>query len=293
MSLLHSLVGRLPRRWIKAVGRAQWKHPLLRRAVEFAADRFRRADSVIQSGAGKGLRFNAGSTNAGYILGTTEPDLQAALKALVTPGMSVFDVGANVGFFTVISARLVGANGKVIAFEPLPANVELLRHNAALNAFAHAAVRNEALGRATGTAPFIVSDTPTWGRLASAGELPSEVGRIEVPLRTLDSLLFDEPASVPRPDLIKIDVEGAEADVLAGAARVLREARPILLIELHGTNAAIADALEKLEYAAHVLGGGGIGVREANWDVKVIGVPRERDDLVDVISALQSPDVKN
>ena len=169
MKLLHSIVGRIPKRWVRGVSRLQWKHPLLKRVYEFASDRFRNSDSIIQSGEGEGLRFNAGRSNAGYILGTTERDAQLALRTLITPGMVVYDAGANVGFLSLIAARLTGSTGTVVCFEPLPANVAMLRHNVELNAFAHVIMRREALGAQNGTARFLVSDTPTWGRLAATG----------------------------------------------------------------------------------------------------------------------------
>lgn len=275
MSLLHAIVGRLPRSWITAVSHAQWKHPLLKRSFDWAARRFQNSDSTIQSGAGKGLRFNAGNANAGYVLGTSEPDTQAILQRLIQPGMVVYDIGANVGYLSMIAARLTGPTGKVICFEPLPANAKRLEHNAALNEFGQVLVRNEAMGRTVGSATFLVSDTPTWGKLASVGALSSEVGRIEVPVQTVDAAVFDQ--NLPRPDLIKIDVEGAEVDVLAGAARTLREIRPLLLIELHGTNGPVAQSLEEADYQAEVLEGA-TTVREAPWDAKLLAQPRDRKD---------------
>lgn len=100
MGFLIPIVGRLPQRWLKAVSRLQWKHPGLKRLFEMASDCLRDQDSAIQQGVGQGLRFNAGGSFAGQVLGTTEPLVQQAFSALLRPGMTVFDIGANVGAWT-------------------------------------------------------------------------------------------------------------------------------------------------------------------------------------------------
>jgi FkbM family methyltransferase len=166
--------------------------------------------------------------------------------------MNVYDVGANVGFTAVLAARLVTAEGAVVCFEPLPDNVRQIKYNASLNRFAHVRVQQVALGKEDGEAEFVLSSSPTWGRLATSGFTPEKVGTTRVPVRRLDTLVAEE--GLPAPDFIKVDVEGAEADVLAGAAHLLDSARPVLLIETHGTNRAVVDALAGHDYQIHVLG---------------------------------------
>src|SRR5687768_17002924 len=80
------LVGKLPQTWIKAIGRAQWKHPLLRALYIRFTQRFKNQDCEIQKGVGRGLWFNGGRANAGYALGTTEPAVQHALATLLQTG---------------------------------------------------------------------------------------------------------------------------------------------------------------------------------------------------------------
>jgi len=281
MGLLR-ITGALPVSWVKAISRAQWRHPLLKRGFDWAANRFRNQDGTIQQGVGQGLRFNTGRSNAGYMLGTTEPRVQNALASLIQPGMVVYDVGANVGFFTVIAARLSGPEGRIVAFEPLPENFERIRHNIALNNFQNIIVRSEALSDTDGQAQFQVSAEPTWGNLVGAGkDIGQKTGTIDVKVSRLDSLL--ETGDLPVPNLIKIDVEGAEAQVLRGAENTLRRARPFLLIELHGTNQVIASALESLCYSAAVLGDPR-AITDSPWDAYVAAAPTERPDQVAVIS---------
>jgi FkbM family methyltransferase len=255
----------------------QWRHPLAKRAFDAVSDRIRHRDGVIQQGTGKGLRFNSGNSVAGFMLGTTEPGLQTAFGLFVRPKMIVFDIGANVGFYSVISARLVGPDGGVAAFEPLPDNVRMISHNAALNSFRQISVQELALGRESGHATFVVSADPNWGMLASVGAPGRVVGERKVRIARLDSLIRE--GTVPRPDLIKIDVEGAETDVLEGAAETLATARPVLFVDLHNTNGPIERILDQHGYDARVLGGGAMRISDARWDAEVIAIPRERSDL--------------
>lgn len=282
MSLL-SITGALPVSWVKAISRAQWRHPLLKRSFDWAANHFRNQDATIQQGVGQGLRFNNGRSNAGYMLGTTEPRVQNALQSLILPRMVVYDVGANVGFFTVIAARL-SPQGRVVAFEPLFENLEHIRHNIVLNNFQNIIVRSEALSDIDAQAQFQVSAEPTWGKLVSVGkDAGLKAGTIEVKVSRLDSLV--EAGEIPTPDLIKIDVEGAEAQVLRGAERTLRKARPLLLIELHGTNQTVASLLESLCYC-HAILGDTRAISDAPGDAYVAAASTERPDQVAAITAL-------
>lgn len=142
-----------------------------------------------------------------------EPGTHRCLKALVDPGMTIADVGANVGMLTLSFARSVGAQGKVYAFEAEPEFQDLLAKSFALNGVPWVELQRRAAGRKAGTATFHVS--PIAGH-SSLYDLPADEApaskQITVEVVTLDEAL----AEVPRVDLVKIDVEGAELDVLAG-----------------------------------------------------------------------------
>jgi FkbM family methyltransferase len=256
----------------------------LKKSFEWAANQVRNQDAVIQQGTGKGLRFNTGYSNTGYLLGTTEPAMQIAIKELLQPGMTFYDVGANVGFFSTIAARLSG--GVVVCFEPLAENVEHIKHNAALNHFNNLVIRSEALGCEDGDAVFNVSAVNSWGKLATVGIPAQKVRDITVPIRRLDTIVRE--SNIPQPGLIKIDVEGAEVDVLVGAKETLTSSRPILLIELHGTNEVVAQKLEELRYQGYVLGSAA-SITRSPWDAQVLALPTERIDLVDVVEKLTKP----
>ena len=82
MGLLEQLVGRLPRSWITSVARLQWRHPYLKRPVGWAADRFRDRNGEIQQGEGRGLKFNPGRANAGYLLFGTHAGMRTSSRSL-------------------------------------------------------------------------------------------------------------------------------------------------------------------------------------------------------------------
>jgi FkbM family methyltransferase len=292
MSVFTSMVGMMPRSWIKAVSNASWKHPAVRRAFEWSAKRIQGQQGTIRQGVGKGLLFSPGGSNAGYLLGTSEPGVQSAMLALLRPGMTFFDVGANVGFHSTLACRLIDpAQGHVVSFEPLSENIDRIEINARLNHFACVRVMQVALGLHDGEAKFLLSEISSRGSLETAGHAPSSpAGATTVQIRRLDSLMRD--AHLPPPDVMKIDVEGAEADVLAGAHETLMRYRPVLMIELHGTNAAVASALEAIDYRASVLGRSGL-IADVPWDAYIIARPAERADLDECIAQLSTPTVES
>jgi FkbM family methyltransferase len=283
MNLLVRAAGLLPQTWIRKFSRAQWRSRFVRRLFVFVRGALRETDAVIQKGVAKGLRFNAGCSNAGFVLGTTEAGLQEALRALLSPGMTLYDVGANVGFISVIGARLVGPGGRVEAYEPVPENVRWLRHNVALNEFTQIFVHEIALGRSDGCTEFHLGDDSNWGSLVPNADRKT---KIEVKVRSLDSVVEH---GAPAPDVMKVDIEGGEVEMLSGSVNTLRKARPIIILDLHGTNAAVADVLEPLDYDLHVFGGKGIRVRSADWSAQILGVPRERaTELAPVVAMVSS-----
>ncbi|MGL4551463.1 MAG: FkbM family methyltransferase [Gemmataceae bacterium] len=274
MSILVNLFGYVPTSWVRAAGAMRGRSAWLKRATDWLPDLLRNRDGRIKNGLGRGLRFNGGGSAVGFVLGTHDMDVQYALGKLLRPGMTVYDIGANVGFTALIAARQVTDAGRVICFEPLASNADLIRRNADLNGFRHVQSRQEAVGGADGEAEFFLSASPTWGRLADAGAAPAQTGTTRVTVRSLDSVVAAE--SLPRPDLIKMDVEGAEAEALRGAVRLLAEARPLMIIELHHTNGPVMDVLEGLGYAARVLGSDD-DVRDPRREVQILAYPRHRE----------------
>ncbi|WP_167535140.1 FkbM family methyltransferase [Caulobacter segnis] len=144
-----------------------------------------------------------------------EPGTSDVLRRLVRPGMAVADVGANIGLLTLVMACAVGSEGKVIAFEPEAtprANLEKMKH---LNGLAWVEVRDQAVGAKAGRLTFHVSEIIGHSSLYALPEA-EEARTIEVEVVRLDDV-----APGKRLDVVKIDVEGAELDVLAGMKGVI------------------------------------------------------------------------
>ena len=176
------------------------------------------------SGPLAGARWISSSGTHGCWLGLYERELQHLLVESLRPGDVFFDIGANVGFFSLLGSRLVGPTGRVVSFEPLPRNLELLRRHLNLNQTANLTVIPAAVADVEGVG--CLSEAPS----ASQGAL-SERG-ISVALVSLDTLWA--AGNVPTPSVLKIDVEGAESRVLTGARDLLSRSRPLVLLSTHG-----------------------------------------------------------
>jgi FkbM family methyltransferase len=185
---------------------------------------------VIQ-GRLRGKRWLTGSLTHGCWLGSYESGKQKVFEALITPGSAVFDIGANVGYYTLLASVLAGESGHVYAFEPVPRNLRYLRRHIALNQLSNVTVMDSAVSDVTGRSRFSVSGSSAIGSL-------SEQGEIEVATLALDDL--DAAQGVRAKSHLKIDVEGAELKVLRGAEAFLKTWRPSILLATHGPDVHMA-----------------------------------------------------
>jgi FkbM family methyltransferase len=150
------------------------------------------------------------------------------LNRLVRPGATVVDVGANIGYNTVHAARLVGPRGRVIALEPTPDNLDVLRRNVQSAALANVVIEPVAAGRVGGSRDFFVRGARSAvNSLFAESCYASVTDVLQVAVLPLDDLV-EGPI-----DVVKIDVEGAEIDVLEGMARLLRAPPKALIVEWH------------------------------------------------------------
>jgi FkbM family methyltransferase len=270
MAVVERLVARIPPSAVRFVGRHQFRWPILRRLVNKTAAPLRSGQRTIAHGVGAGLQFNAGGGNPGYVLGTTEPDLQQRLSELLRPGAVFYDVGANVGFFSAIAARLVGREGRLVAIEPSPPTAERLRRNMELNGFDHVTVVEAAASARPGRAAFSVQPLHrSAGSRLSAISRPPHASETTVETVTIDQLIDD---GMPPPDVIKLDIEGAEVDALAGMVTTLRRARPTVLCETHGTADKVIALLEAAGYEISFAE----GEDASDWNRHVIATPDAR-----------------
>jgi len=165
-----------------------------------------------------------------------ERDVRALLR-LIRPADICFDVGSNTGFYTMLMAK-AASKGQVHAFEPLPLNLHLLSCGILLNELDNITVQQCALGAEDGNADFSESSDGAYSSLFAVGRKPERSKR-KVRVRSIDSYVVEQ--GLRGPDVIKIDVEGAEGLVLDGARRVLDDpaSRPrVILIELIDENLA-------------------------------------------------------
>jgi FkbM family methyltransferase len=197
----------------------------------------------ILSGSLRGGRWIVGAGTHGCWLGTYERPKQRIFARSISPDSTVFDVGANVGFYTLLAARRTG--GPVHAFEPFPANLETLRRHIDLNRCQNVQVHDVAVSDAAGVLSFASGDCPETGRLDAGGETQVKVIGIDEEISA---------GRLPCPDVVKIDAEGAESDVLRGAQSTLTTGRPILLVAVHGTAVLrqVQQILDECRYGVEV-----------------------------------------
>lgn len=184
-------------------------------------------DTVVRVVRGRlrGARWVFGSGTHGCWAGIFERTTQELLAVHVKSGAVVWDVGANVGFFTLLASRLVSETGCVVAFEPVPRNADLMRRHVALNDVRNVMVREVALSDLSGTSRLDEGANSFSGRLSASGGLNVTTERGDDLVRA---------GQVPAPNFMKIDVEGAESRVLEGCANILRSARPVIVLSAHG-----------------------------------------------------------
>jgi FkbM family methyltransferase len=206
------------------------------------------AEVRILQGPLRGERWIAASSNHGCWLGSYEAAKQRKIIDHVRPGMVCWDVGANVGFYTLLFAELVGGRGRTFAFEPFPRNVELLQRHVEMNNYQNVRIFACALGDFDGETGFDPGLGTSMGHITAGGPLRVSCSRA-------DTLLA--AGEVEAPDVIKIDVEGAEEDVLRGASRAL-ERHPAIFLATHGerVHRACLDLLMAAGYEVRALDGG-------------------------------------
>ena len=169
-----------------------------------------------------------------YVCGSFEPNEFAFLDRVLKPGMVFVDVGANDGYYTLFAARRVGPAGRVVAAEPSSRERAHLQRNLGRNGLDNVTVVPAAIGAASGLADLhlahgVHAGHNTLGSFAHDDVVRASLER--VPIEPLDSVA--SRLGLPRVDFVKIDVEGAEARVIAGATTVLGQMRPILLLEVN------------------------------------------------------------
>lgn len=183
----------------------------------------------IVRGLASGYRICASPVDhLGYLLGTNEPHLQRIISQYVAVGDTVYDIGANIGYVSLSLAKSVGPSGKVIAFEPVPKNVECLQESIKINHLTNVQLFEVAASDQSGEAEIRIADNLSTASLVWHRNNPSAT---HLAIRTVQIDQLVDSGILDYPRFVKIDVEGAEGSVLKGMQRTVAAAKPVLFIE--------------------------------------------------------------
>jgi len=229
-------------------------------------------------GSALGIRFECDVRNSFarevFFTGSYEPPETMMIRRMVEPGGTFVDVGAHWGYYSLIMAEHVGSMGRVAAIEADPRIYAILERNITLNDLPQVRLVHAAAAAKTGLLSLIGYDErdDNWGTSRIAGESGPPGASYDVPARSLDDLL--DESGLDAVDLVKIDIEGAEALALAGMSAGLRRGRyRRMLLELHpaqlsehGTSPqAIIDGLLQKGYRGWVIAHSAADVRRAAY----------------------------
>ncbi len=214
----------------------------------------RQRDVAVRNGVAKGLKFNPGESCPELALGTYEVPIQNIFAQHLQAGDVFYDIGANVGFFSIIAAKLVGNTGKIYAFEPGEGNANSIRHNARLNDFNQIEVIEKAVSNTSGEGQLLLAKYSGGHALTTADAPPDLAGEITIDLVSIDDLIAQN--RITPPNFVKVDVEGAELDVLKGMSETIKTYQPTIIYEVDDGDRAgyerkyreLADFLESLNY---------------------------------------------
>lgn len=235
------------------------------------------------------------TSRAVYVSGVYEPNTATVLKQLLTRGSVLLDVGANVGLFTLLGSRWVGTEGRVLSFEPSSRERKRLDEQVALNRLTNVIILPQAVADHEGRGRLRVAAAEYAGLNTLGDDFGysgvNVVATEDVPLVTLDAAVA--AAGLTRVSVIKLDIEGAEYAALVGARRILRELRPVLVVEVaraslsvnnHATPEQMTALLSGAGYRLYVIDDSSArlcpvesldGIDGQN----VVAAPRERNDL--------------
>jgi FkbM family methyltransferase len=225
---------------------------------------------LLHSAAGEG-------GGASVYVNAVEPKKTQTLLSILKPGQIVFDIGANIGYYTLLASQQVGPRGRVLAFEPFIRNIAYLHRHVSLNRLENVTIVPVACSERSSVERFVIGNDCATGHLSS-GPATREDGRtIVVATATVDDVVR-ECGLIP--DVMKIDVEGAEERVLRGAAQTLADARPMLLLGVHSLalRTACTDYLLSIGYPAPTV------CEEVEGDTELVFMPAGRRQLASALA---------
>ncbi len=185
--------------------------------------------------------YDTGISRELAIEGTHEPTFTRLLLQLVQEGMTVVDIGTNIGYYALQIAMRVGKTGQVIAFEPSPRTYNLLQHNIHQNQITNIQALPYAIGAVQEEIEFFLYEQSNWNSFVKHG---TPIGKVRVPVYPLDAIL---PYFAAKVDLIRMDIEGYETQAIHGMENTLNRYRPIICMELHCSFIEYAEIRNLLE----------------------------------------------
>jgi FkbM family methyltransferase len=208
----------------------------------------------VRRGPARGLWLQLNPrTGRNYFEGDGEVEVQTALQEYLRPGMVFYDIGANIGFFSLLAARLVGEKGCVVAFEADPEVAARLREHVARNQFSWIVTERKAVWSESKPVLFARTD-PAASPDRGLGHVVSSAVSDAIPVEAV--CLADYVKTAPSPDFVKCDVEGAEVEVFRGALQMLKDKRPGILFEMHSDDnrRILLEELSRLGYTCKACG---------------------------------------
>lgn len=222
--------------------------------------------------------------------GEFEPMEMGFVQRLLRPGMTVLDVGAHHGLYTLLLSKRVGGKGRVIAFEPSPRECRRLEKHVRFNRCSNVHIERSAVGSENGEADlFLVEGFQDWCNSLRPPALPDATSTVRVRVRRIDDVLAEQ--GVSKVDFIKLDVEGGELAALNGATRLLHgESRPAILAEVQDIRTQpwgypsreIIQFLIRMDYRWFAIAAKGallpISCDQESYDTNLVALPVERTE---------------
>lgn len=184
------------------------------------------------------------------VLGVHEPEVLERIASDLKEGMTFLDIGPNVGYYTLLAAKCVGTSGKVVALEPDPGVLAVLKWNVEINGVDNVQVVHGAASESCGRAKLGRARSSSYSTGLYCADA---VDWIDVPRYSLDALINE--LGIGAVDLIKLDVEGAELEAIEGMSQILKVNRPRVIMELHDRpdGAETQAVVQKLKRAGYTV----------------------------------------
>lgn len=214
------------------------------------------------------------------IFKTHEPVSTKIIEKKLKRGMTCLEIGANIGYYTLLEHKIIGNEGKIIALEPSPVNFDILQKNVKSQKIENIILKNIAGGDIDGNVKFLIYEgAGNSCMVIQEGQKQKWPGKIiDVPIRKIDSVL--EELGIEKIDFLRMDVEGYENHVLNGLSNTLKSSKPIIHIEVHVNIVGRANTITMLK-----------NLQNIGYDVTAY-VPREIDTpVIGTISDIRNYDM--